>query len=205
MKEAGFAFSVRKPGEDESFPETMPAGEVPRYLAEKKASSVEPKPTGQEIILASDTVVVLGGQILNKPNDREEAIDMLSRLSGKTHSVITAVCLLGKSGMDCFDDTSKVTFKKLSPDETAYYVDHFHPYDKAGAYGAQECLPDGMAPCSPEELEFLKSINRLDLIDKTLTGGQAGKKVPIIEKIEGSYFTVMGLPIHKVHAHLQLF
>lgn len=170
MKEAGFEFTIEKPGEDESFSPSMPVTEVPKYLAEKKAKSIAHKLKGDEVIITSDTVVILDGQIMNKPIDRADAIAMLTQLSGKTHTVITAVCLLSQSKMDCFDDSTKVTFKELSKDEITYYVDHYKPFDKAGAYGAQDWI--GMVA---------------------------------INKIEGSYFTVMGLPMHKVYTHLQAF
>ncbi|MFZ1805694.1 MAG: Maf family nucleotide pyrophosphatase [Cyclobacteriaceae bacterium] len=170
MKEAGFVFTIEKPEGDESFSASMPVDEVPAFLAEKKAKSIEHKLKGDEVILTSDTVVILDGKIMNKPQDRADAIDMLSQLSGKTHTVITAVCLLSKSKKDCFDDRTKVTFKELSDDEITYYVDHYKPFDKAGAYGAQDWI--GMVA---------------------------------INKIEGSYFTVMGLPMHKVYNHLQQF
>lgn len=170
MKEAGYKFKVVKPEGDESFPSSMPVEVVPQYLAEQKARSIEKELKGDTVIMTSDTVVVLKGQILNKPIDREHAIAMLTELSGKTHTVITAVCLLDSKKMDCFDDRTKVTFKKLSQQEISHYVDNFKPYDKAGAYGAQDWI--GMVA---------------------------------IEKIVGSYFTVMGLPMHKVYAHLQKF
>lgn len=205
MKEAGFVFTIEKPGEDESFSPSMPVNEVPKYLAEKKAKSIEHKLKGDEVILTSDTVVILDGQIMNKPIDRADAIAMLTQLSGKTHTVITAVCLLSQSKMDCFDDSTKVTFKDLSEDEISYYVDQYKPFDKAGAYGAQECLPDGVNPCSQEDLSFLKSINKLGLVDKTFTKTESGMGMVAINKIEGSYFTVMGLPMHKVYTHLQQF
>lgn len=203
MKEAGYEFTVVKPEGDESFPTSMPAQVVPGYLAEKKAKSIEQTIKDNEVILTSDTVVILNGQILNKPTHREHAIEMLTALSGKTHSVITAVCLLDKTKMDCFDDRTLVTFNELSQAEIVYYVDHFKPYDKAGAYGAQDCLPEGMNPCSGEEMNFLKSINRLDLVNKTLTQSEIG--MVAVNRIEGSYFTVMGLPLHKVHSHLDNF
>ena len=95
---------------------------------------------------------------------------MLSALSGLTHTVITAVCLLSKDKEDLFDDRTEVTFKTLSQKEIHFYVDQYMPFDKAGAYGAQDWL------------------------------GMVG-----IEKINGSYFTVMGLPMHKVYEHLMKF
>ncbi|HEV8515275.1 MAG TPA: Maf family protein [Cyclobacteriaceae bacterium] len=169
LKEIGLEFTIDPPHIDESFPGDMPIEKVPSYLAEKKAKALLPK-IKDEIVLASDTVVILGNQILNKPADRAEAIDMLSSLSGKTHTVITAVCLLSKEKTDSFEDRTEVTFKKLSKEEIEFYVDNYKPFDKAGAYGAQDWI--GMVA---------------------------------IEKIVGSYFTVMGLPIHKVYQRLQVF
>lgn len=169
LKEIGLEFTVDPPHIDESFPLDMPVEKIPGYLAEKKAQELLSKIT-DEIIIASDTVVILEGKILNKPADRSEAIAMLEFLSGKTHTVITAVCLLSKMKIDCFEDSTEVTFKKLSRQEIEFYVDSYTPYDKAGAYGAQDWV------------------------------GMVG-----VEKISGSYFTVMGLPVHKVYEHLKSF
>ena len=169
LQEAGFAFRVNAPNIDESFSLEMPVEQVPSYLAEKKAKALLPE-LQNEIVVASDTVVILGKKILNKPIDRAEAIGMLQLLSGQTHVVITAVCLLSKEKQIVFDDRTEVTFAALSLPEIEYYVDHHKPFDKAGAYGAQDWL------------------------------GMIG-----VEKINGSYFTVMGLPIHKVYQQLQLF
>ncbi len=169
LKELGFKFTIDPPHIDESFPEHLPIEIVPAYLAEKKAKALLPK-IKNEIVIASDTVVILNQRILNKPAGRKEAIEMLSHLSGHTHTVITAVCLLDKNKVDCFDDRTKVTFKKLSQEEIEFYVDNYKPFDKAGAYGAQDWI--GMVA---------------------------------IKKIVGSYFTVMGLPIHKVYDRLRSF
>ena len=166
MKEAGFNFTVEKPDVEESFPSTMPVEQVAKYLASKKAEYFRPKMT-DEIIVTADTVVIISNKILNKPIDRIEAIDMLTLLSGKTHIVMTGVCILSKEKEESFDDTTEVTFKQLSKTEIEFYVGHYKPYDKAGAYGAQDWI--GMVA---------------------------------IEKISGSYFNVMGLPIHKVYHHL---
>lgn len=166
MKEAGFSFTVEKPDVDEDFPASMPVTQVAKYLAEKKAEVFRLQ-LKDEIVVTADTVVILDNSILNKPADREEAIQMLTRLSGKTHLVMTGVCILSKERELAFDDTTEVTFKKLSDQEISFYVDTYKPYDKAGAYGAQDFI--GMIA---------------------------------IEKISGSYFNVMGLPIHKVYQHL---
>lgn len=167
MKEAGFEFTIEKPDTDESFPSAMPVDEVARYLALKKAEYFRPR-INDEIIVTADTVVVLFNQIMNKPQDREEAIRMLTQLSGRTHLVITGVCILSKEKEESFDDVTEVTFRALSADEIAFYVDTYKPFDKAGAYGAQDWI--GMTA---------------------------------IEKISGSYFNVMGLPVHRVYQHLQ--
>ena len=166
MKEAGFTFVVEKPDVEEDFPSELPVDQVAKYLAVKKAEFFRPR-IQDEIIVTADTVVVLEKMILNKPADRLEAIRMLSSLSGKTHLVITGVCIVSKEKEESFDDTTEVTFKSLSQQEIEFYVDHYKPYDKAGAYGAQDWI--GMVA---------------------------------IEKITGSYFNVMGLPIHRVHQHL---
>ncbi|HEY0740896.1 MAG TPA: Maf family nucleotide pyrophosphatase [Chryseosolibacter sp.] len=167
MKEAGFTFTVEKPDVEEDFPSEMPVDQVARYLASKKAESFRPQ-IHNEIIVTADTVVILGTKIMNKPQDRAEAIAMLSELSGKTHLVMTGVCILSKEKEESFDDTTEVTFQSLTRNEIEYYVDQYKPFDKAGAYGAQDWI--GMVA---------------------------------IQKITGSYFNVMGLPIHKVYQHLK--
>lgn len=204
MREVGFTFTVRAPDIDESFSADMPAKDVPAYLAQKKANVFEPD-LNHEIVVASDTVVILENEILNKPTDRTEAIKMLSRLSGKTHTVVTAVCMLSKEKTVCFSDQTNVTFRVLSSNDIEYYIDTFKPLDKAGSYGAQDCLPEKFNPCSDEEIEFLNSIGRNDLIEQTITQPATGKAITIIDRLEGSYFTVMGLPIHLVYQNLKSF
>jgi len=169
MKEAGYEFKIVSPEVDESFPSTMAVEEVPTFLAKKKAAVLRDQITN-EIVVASDTVVILNGQIMNKPLSHQEAFEMLSQLSGKTHIVVTGVCLLSKEKEAVFDDRTEVTFKKLTEAEINFYIEHFKPFDKAGAYGAQDWI--GMVA---------------------------------IEKINGSYFTVMGLPMHKVYQSLNTF
>jgi septum formation protein len=167
MSEAGFKFTVEKPQVDETFPQQMPVEQVPRYLAAKKAESFRPS-IKDEIIVTADTVVILDGKILNKPDDEKHARQMLKALSGKTHLVITGVSIISKEKEETFEDITEVTFKNLTDEEIAFYVERYKPYDKAGAYGAQDWV--GMVA---------------------------------IEKINGSYFNVMGLPVNKVYQHLQ--
>lgn len=167
MKEAGFQFSVEKPEADESFPPDLPIHQVAKYLATKKAESFR-KEIHNEIVITADTVVILNNKIINKPANRAEAITMLTELSGKTHLVMTGVCILSAAKEISFDDTTEVTFRQLNASEIEFYVDTYKPYDKAGAYGAQDFI--GMVA---------------------------------IEKINGSYFNVMGLPVHKVYLALK--
>jgi septum formation protein len=169
MKEAGFTFTVEKPDVDEDFPDHLPIEQVAKYLASKKAEFFRLK-MKDEIIVTADTVVIINNKIMNKPQYREEAVGMLRELSGHTHKVMTGVCIISKEREESFDETTLVTFKHLNESEIEFYVDQYKPYDKAGAYGAQDWI--GMVA---------------------------------IEKIVGSYFNVMGLPIHKVYAHLISF
>ncbi len=202
MKAVGFEFTIEKPGVEEAFPADLPLDQVARYLAAIKAEYFRPRMRDQ-IIVTADTVVILDGQILNKPDNREHAIQMLSCLSGKTHMVMTGVSIVSKEREENFDDTTAVTFEKLSREQIELYVDQFQPYDKAGSYGAQDCLPMGMNPCSQEELQFLRAIKKDSLIQRTMTpiGSETG--IVMIREIQGSYFNVMGFPIHKVYQHLK--
>jgi septum formation protein len=202
MRGMGLDFSIVSPDIDESFPQDMPGEKVPLFLAEKKARALETKITS-EIVVASDTVVILKHHIMNKPVDRNDAIAMLMRLQGNTHTVITGVCLLSRERIRLFDERTEVTFKTLSQKEIERYVDHARPFDKAGAYGAQDCLPPGFNPCSREEIEFLDSLQKTDLIHQSMQSSSAG--VVMIETIAGSYFNVMGLPVKVVYEELKRF
>ena len=92
------------------------------------------------VILAADSVVILGNSLFNKPTDREEAVAMLRQLSGQTHTVVTGVCLCTKEKSVVFAGVSEVTFAALTMPEIDYYLDTFQPYDKAGSYGIQEWI-----------------------------------------------------------------
>jgi septum formation protein len=117
MREAGFSFEIEKPDVDESFPDTLPVDQVARYLALKKAEYLRKDLHNNEVIITADTVVILEDKILNKPADKAEAISMLSSLSGNTHLVMTGVCILSAEKEESFDDTTEVTFKKLTSEE----------------------------------------------------------------------------------------
>ena len=123
---------------DESYPDSLPTGEIAEYIAQKKAAAYEVG--NDEVLITADTIVVLDDQILGKPADAEEAKQMLRSLSGKTHHVITGVCLKSRDQQHHFSVISEVTFKTLAEEEISYYVETYKPFDKAGAYGIQEWI-----------------------------------------------------------------
>ena len=143
---AEIPFEVIVSNSDESFPEHLPTSEVPAYIARQKALEVANKllETNRDIqdhcIIAADTIVVLNNEIMGKPLDRAHAIQSLTKLSGKTHDVITGVCVLHNHKEVIFAETTKVTFHALTIGQIEYYVDQFKPYDKAGGYAIQEWI-----------------------------------------------------------------
>lgn len=169
LTEAGIDFDVKPIDILEDYTRNIPIVEVALHLAEKKAKQF-PYLRENEIVLAADTTVIINDTILGKPEDDEDAMQMLSSLSGKTHHVTTGVCIKDRHQVVSFSDTTLVSFKTLTEKEIDFYVKNFKPFDKAGAYGIQEWI------------------------------GMIG-----VTKIEGSYFTVMGLPIHKVYEYLLKF
>lgn len=125
---------------DESYPETLPTKEIAGYISKKKADAYRQTMADDELIITADTIVVLGQEVMGKPKDDEEARRMLRELSGKTHQVITGVCLTTKDKQSNFSVETDVMFKTLSEEEIDYYVAHYRPLDKAGAYGIQEWI-----------------------------------------------------------------
>ena len=141
LHEMGISFEVRVKPVDEIFPENLSNEEVAIFLCELKANAfAEDEFKDDELLITADTIVCLGDEILNKPNDRPHAIEMLTKLSGKKHEVITGVCLRSKEKMKSFSVSTNVYFRELSMNEIEYYVDAFHPFDKAGSYGIQEWI-----------------------------------------------------------------
>ena len=133
------------PNIDESYPADMPAEETAEFIAQKKAAPYfEEEHIGgvgdDDIVLTADTVVILEGEVMGKPHDEEDAKIMLRKLSGKTHSVITGVCLTSKTKQRHFSVKTSVTFANLTDEQIAYYVTKYKPTDKAGAYGIQEWI-----------------------------------------------------------------
>lgn len=143
MEWAEFSFEVLVSDADESYdPEASPEN-IARAIAEKKLQAVldlKQIDLSDSIIVAADTIVVLDGEIIGKPTDREDAIGILTRLSGKQHQVITAVSVQDDQKRLVFHDTTHVSFHALSPAQVIHYVDNYKPYDKAGAYAIQEWI-----------------------------------------------------------------
>lgn len=169
MKDLGIPFRVVETGHtDESYPPHLKEGEIARYLAVHKSDAYRESLSQGQILLTADTIVWHEGKELGKPADRDEALSMISRLSGQTHQVFTGVCLRSNSDSRSFFAVTDVTFSTLEKDEIEAYVDRYQPYDKAGAYGIQEWIG------------FIA-----------------------VERIDGSYFNVMGLPMQKVYSELK--
>ena len=125
-------------GVDESYPDILPAKDVAEYIATEKAAAYTVQE--DELLITADTVVIVGQDILGKPKDAADACRMLRELSGKTHQVVTGVCLTTSKEQRRFSVTTDVTFKQLSDAEIEHYVDKYKPFDKAGAYGIQEWI-----------------------------------------------------------------
>lgn len=171
LEQTGLSFTVLKGEVSEDYPEGMAPEEVAVYLSEKKADHFEGELKDREtLLITADTLVLIDGRILGKPVDHDDAVAMLGALSGRMHTVITAVTLRSLQKSRTFTSTTKVFFKPLSRAEITFYLDHYKPFDKAGAYGIQEWI------------------------------GYIG-----IERIEGSYFNVMGLPVQRLYQELENF
>jgi septum formation protein len=170
LRELGLDFEVRPSFLEEFYPEELGMTAIPVYLAELKADALKNTIKGNELLITADTIVWKDDQVLNKPRTRNEAIAMLKSLSGAQHQVITGMHLMSANKKVSFHAVTEVCFDELTEEEIIYYVDHFSPYDKAGAYGIQEWI------------------------------GYVG-----INRIEGSFYNVMGLPVHKLYQHLKEF
>lgn len=161
---------IHPPEVDETYPESMDPEEVPVFLAVRKSHHYAGDLQPGDILVTADTIVLLGGEIVNKPANIHEAILMLESLSGNKHVVVTGVCLRSLNKEVSFASFTDVYFSRLTSEEIRYYVEHYKPMDKAGAYGIQEWI------------------------------GYIG-----IERINGSFFNVMGLPLHHLYMELKEF
>lgn len=125
-------------GIDESYPDGLSMEQIPVHISQQKARAYTLEP--DQLLITADTIVWLDGQVLGKPKDRQDAIRMLSALSGRTHQVVTGVTLQTTEHSTSFSCTTDVTFGSLTQQQIEYYVDNYQPYDKAGAYGIQEWI-----------------------------------------------------------------
>lgn len=137
----GIDFEVRVLQDiDESYPADLPIQDTAEYISKKKAAAYREQLADDELVITADTIVVVDDEVMGKPADEQEASSMLHKLSGRTHQVITGVTLTTKERQQSFSVLTDVTFKQLSDEEIDYYITHYHPMDKAGAYGIQEWI-----------------------------------------------------------------
>ena len=158
------------PEVDETYPPDMDPKDVPVFLAVKKSHQFHGALEPEDILVTADTIVLLNGAIVNKPENINEARAMLQSLSGQKHVVITGVCLRSHLKEVSFASFTDVFFSELSDAEISYYLERYEPLDKAGAYGIQEWI------------------------------GYIG-----IKRINGSFYNVMGLPLHQLYLELSNF
>jgi nucleoside triphosphate pyrophosphatase len=171
LNDLGISFKIITKDVDESYPGHLQREEVALHLALKKANAFEELlKHDHTLVITADTIVCIAKQIIGKPDDFDDAVKILKTLSGKMHEVFTGVCISSKEKKELFSVKSEVYFKSLSEDEIHFYLDHYKPFDKAGAYGVQDWI------------------------------GLIG-----IERINGSYHNVMGLPVKEVYEHLLNF
>jgi septum formation protein len=140
LKGLDIPFTVVVKDVEEKFPEGLKREEIALYLSNLKASAFDNEIDDKTLVITADTIVWINDQVLNKPKDYDDAVNILSQLSGNMHEVITGVCLKTKAKTHTFYALTNVYFKKLSQKEIHYYVSNYKPYDKAGAYGAQEWI-----------------------------------------------------------------
>ena len=168
LTDLGLTYEIRLREVEEDYPPNLRRAKIAEYLARHKAAAYAADLAPDEVVLTADTIVCLDDDVLNKPADAADATAMLTRLQGGAHDVFTGVCLLAGDGREVvFSDQTTVHFRPLSPAEIDFYITNYQPFDKAGAYGAQDWI------------------------------GMVG-----VTRLEGSYFNVMGLPVHRVWAEL---
>ncbi len=170
LEQLGYTSSQRSKDTDESFPPDIDSKEVAEFLSRKKAAAYKNEIKENDLLITSDTVVILNDQILNKADNPDMAFRMISSLSGNVHEVMTGVCLQSMNKKVSFSVKTKVHFKTLSEEEIWHYIGQYQPFDKAGAYGIQEWI------------------------------GFIG-----VEKIEGSFYNVMGLPLKELYEAIESF
>ncbi|TCD08519.1 septum formation protein Maf [Pedobacter frigidisoli] len=162
----GLNFKVELKDVDESYPEELSPAAIAVYISEKKAKAFSADKN--EIIITADTIVALNGEILGKPNDKAHAQEMLRKLSGQKHEVFTGVTIVKGNKIESFFDSTVVYCRIVTEQEINFYIDNYHPFDKAGSYGVQDWWGN-----------------------------------TVVQRIEGSYTNVMGLPTEKLYRALE--
>jgi septum formation protein len=169
LKNLGFDFEVVSIDCDEVYPENLPVEKIAGFLSELKSKAFR-NLENNEILITADTTVILENEVLGKPKDKTDAKEMLRKLSGKTHQVYTGITVKSLAKTITRTDVANVEFDIIADSESAFYLENYAPFDKAGSYGIQEWL--GMAK---------------------------------IKKIEGNFYTIMGLPTHLLYSVLKDF
>ncbi len=140
LTELGIEFSIKTTQKEERYPENLDGAEIAEFLAKQKAEVISKELTGNYLLITADTIVIQNNEILHKPKDKDEAQIILQNLSGKSHKVISGVCIKSAKKEVVFSSETEVTFNKLSEDEILYYIENFKPFDKAGSYGIQQWI-----------------------------------------------------------------
>lgn len=137
----GVNFKVRTLfGIDESYPDSLRGEDIVRYISRNKAQAYRSSMAPNELLITADTIVYVEGEVMGKPKTAEQAKEMLHKLSGKSHQVITGVTIVTADRTEDFGVTSQVKFAEITDEEINFYVDNYLPFDKAGAYGIQEWI-----------------------------------------------------------------
>ncbi|MFN4121912.1 MAG: Maf family nucleotide pyrophosphatase [Flavobacteriales bacterium] len=170
LRELGVDFKVMKIDVNEDFSNKLKREQIPLFLSELKARTAQQQLQDNQVCLTADTIVWLDDHVLNKAENALEATAMLQSISGRKHEVITACSLSSREHIQSFFAVTEVYFRQISDDEIQYYIQHFKPFDKAGAYGIQEWI------------------------------GFIG-----VERIIGSFYNVVGLPVFELYTALRNF
>ena len=170
LSDIGIEFSIQTTDKEEEYPSTLKEERIAEFLAQQKSEFLSENQKNTDLLITADTIVSYESEVLNKPQNKEQAFNILNKLSGNTHKVITGVCIKSIKKEVIFSATTMVTFRKLSPKEIEHYINNFNPFDKAGGYGIQDWI------------------------------GKIG-----IQRIDGSYSNVVGLPTKELYEQLKLF
>ncbi len=170
LAECGFEFCVQTTTEREDYPKSLKGANIAEFLAKQKAKYISRKLSGNYLLITADTIVIQNNKLLHKPKTQEDAIKILLMLSGKTHKVISGVCIKSSEKQETFTTVTQVKFNHISKDQIIHYIENYNPFDKAGSYGIQEWI------------------------------GHIG-----VNKINGSYNNVVGLPTSELYQKLKLF